>query len=700
MMTRADIEGRILDLCKYLFLTDVDLAAETLLLLANTGAQGPCGDSGEPDTPVNPDQTPREDSRSEASSAPPSTADCSSDSEISEQKSEKSDDPTQWNLIIPEPSRDVPVGNIVPRIPGRGRQAISTPATGRVSAPQRSWRLWAMRQLLGEPVGITDEELRLTLIATGWDLGAALRSMNDILNQARDRHRANASNRSPAEQQRDRLIGTDSLHHNRRLGIDFLYTRLVQVVRPDQRNMLTTLTLGQLLADHRFDVDEAVNAFLERLVSAEELERHQREERRLRMINPNQLHQDQRIARLMEIVGTDDYYAARGLLMTHGFDMLRAMDHWMRHGLAAQPIPPHEFNRRHFRSPHRPHTDTEDLWPNPRFIAGRLDDIDEDDLADADADYDDPSYPNRDGWFVHYPRMEGRVGVNIPTRLRNDYIRRGQFRVVQIRKVKRQDGSGIKDYFDYNESHHLEFLNTEASQWFRRTLGEKTKERGKLYQEDENGWIWWWHNERLWELIETHPELQNATTASDWQQAGLRWPMAIDTQRLQRDFNNHWVPQGHQSRDVRSLDAQRRRIPRLCEDFGYPYSPPHKKRGKSKKPGQSPPGSGDDDDPPKPPKKTPKSTPKDKGKKDKGKQKVSKVDDEEEPEGEEDDDGSPTKQPAKKSPASAKKGSASKRKRGVDDEDESDDYAGPSASASGGKRGGGPRRSDRNRRAK
>jgi hypothetical protein len=343
----------------------------------------------------------------------------SSDTEVSIVK-------TRWNLIIPEASRAVPVGNVVARRPGRGRQTLNTPATAsRISDQQRAWRLWAMRQLLGEPVGITDEELRLALIESRWDLGTTLQRMNEVLNQARYRHRTDALNRTPAEQQRDRLLGADSLHHNQRLGIDILYTCLVQVVRVDQRNILTTLTLGQLLADHSFDVDEAVNAFLERLLHSEEVEQHQRMERRLRTISPNQLHQGQRIARLMEIAGTDDYYATRELLMMHGYDMLRAMDHWMRHGLAAQPIPPGELARSLFRTPRRLHADTEDLWPHPRPMAGQLNEIDEDDLAYADADYGDPPYyPSRDGWLVRYPREEGRTGMNIPTRLRCDYIRR------------------------------------------------------------------------------------------------------------------------------------------------------------------------------------------------------------------------------------------------------------------------------------
>lgn len=621
-MTAADLEGETCDKRLRLWLTPI-LAAQTLVEM--TAVDTSNQNLAEGDEKVDPDLDPAEPSSSNTStgtglpagksgtpgrhstSLSPAGSMFNSRAEEGSDRTDKSDYPnqsdnTQWNAIIPEASRTVPVGNIVARRSGRGRQAFSTPASGRVPVQQRTWRLWAMRHLLGEPVGITDDELRNVLVASGWDLGMALRRMNNVLNQARHRHRTNAPNRGLAEQQRDRLLGADSLHHNRRLGIDFLYTRLFQVVRADQSHMLTTVTLGQLLADHRFDIDEAVNAFLERLLHQEDVEHHQRMERRLRMVQPNQLHQDQRVARVMEIAGTDDYYAVRGLLQTHGYDMLRAMDHWMRHGLATQPIPPSELNRSLFRTPRHPHTDTEDLWPHPRPLAGPLLNIDADDLADAGASYDDPSYPNRNGWFVRYPRAEARVGINIPTRRRADYIRRGEFRVVQIDRVKRKNESRIRDPFDYNNSDHVQHLNGQATQWFRRIQGDMTKERGVFYRDDENEWIWWWHNEQLWEMVEAHPELLDANTAADWQRAGLRWPMRTNTRVLARDYNHRWTQQTHlpgmngmarQERDVRSLDAQRRRIIDVCNDFGFPYSPPHPTLEATRKKPQCSPSSSD-----------------------------------------------------------------------------------------------------------
>lgn len=719
-MTAADVEGQYLSLRRFRLLTLI-LAAHTLLQMANASNQAPVGGSGSNITITQPVPPVEEEPESELSSAPESPADSHPESDP-ESEPDNPGEPaqantTRWNAIIPDASRNVPVGNIIARTPGRTRQAISTPTSNprTVGLKQQGYRVWAMRQLLGEPVGITDGDLHHALVASGWDLGTALRRMNDVLNQARRRHRTNAPGRSPAEQQRDRLLGADSLHHNRRLGINFLYTRLVQVVRADQVDMLTTLTLGQLLADHRFDVDEAVHAFLERILSDEETEHHQRLERRLRMINPNQMHLDQRIARFMEIAGSDDWYAVRALLATHGYDMQRAMDHWMRNGLASAPIPPSELTRTTFRTPRLPHTDTEDLWPHPRPLAGRLDNIDEDDLADAAMDYDDTSNPERNGWMVRYPRSEARVGINIPTRRRCDYVRRGEFTTAEVTRAETVRGSGIRHPFDYNQSNHVRHLNDTASQWFRRTTGQTSKKRGMFYQDDENDWIWWWHNERLWEVIEEHPELLDATSLEDWERLGIKWPIRIDKNQMTTDFNDRWVgtmnADGEQrsAREMRSLDAQRRRIIIVCEDFGLPYSPAHppgptKKQPPPPPPQYSPSGSSDEDgddgndndDDDQPPRKKRKPAASKSGKKDKkGKKKAADVNDQEEYESPSDnDDGGDSSgddQPVKTTRKGMKKGGTStKRKRGDDDE--------PTRGASGRKKASGSRgRSGRGR---
>jgi hypothetical protein len=326
----------------------------------------------------------------------------------------------------------------------------------------------------------------------------------------------------------------------------------------------------------------------------------------------------------------------------------------MRNGLAGQPIPPSELNRSMFRASSRPHTDNEDLWPHPRPIAGRLNDIDADDLADADADYGHPTYLRRFGWFVRYPRWEARMGVNIPSRRRCDYIRLGEFTVAQVNHAVKTDGSNIKERFDYNLTDHIKHLNSIAAQWFQRVPGEFSKVKGKQYQDDENEWIWWWHNERFWELIEEHPELLDATTAADWAQAGVRWPFPTDILRLMNDFNHRWTQQTHlpgmngeprQHRDYRSIEAQGKRIIAVCDDFGYVYSPPHVRKGRDKPQKWSPSGSSDDDsdgddndNEPKPPRKKPRITKKPKGKdrpkkaaKDgKGNLKTKQVDEEEE----------------------------------------------------------------------
>jgi hypothetical protein len=233
--------------------------------------------------------------------------------------------------------------------------------------------------------------------------------------------------------------------------------------------------------------------------------------------------------------------------------------------------------------------------------------------------------------------------------------------------IPQRDEKRVNDPFDYNDSHHVSRLNAIASQWFRKTLAKKAHERGSFLQDDENEWLWWWHNERYWELIEAHPQLRNVTTASDWQRAGLRWPMRIDIGRLTRDFNHRFTQQTHltgmngkprQERASRALNARRRRVPDICNDFGHPFSQPHPvKEPENTKAEHSPSVSddgddGDDNEPkvakPKTPKK-PKPPPKKTGKGEKGKKKANEdVDDEEEPDGGE-ADGESDDQPVRKS---------------------------------------------------
>jgi hypothetical protein len=514
-------------------------------------------------------------------------------------------DGTHWNQIIPRTSWAVPVGNS----PYSGSSALITPRPegATTTLEQQNHRVACLRNLLGEPSGVTNDELRAALEGTRWDMGSALRFMNHRFNAARRRQRASQPGRSSNQGGADRLLGADSLHHNRRRAIDALYQRLISA-QPAAGHQLTTLNVGVLLADNRFDLDNAVDAFRERQIHLQQFQDATRRLRRLRIQDPNQVHQDGRVALFMTIAGIDDYYAARVLFETHNWDMGRVMDQWMQHGLRWAPnaAPPNVRRRSTYQEPTLPHDDTENLWATGRPFGTVPPAPDAQDLLDAAEDYDQGTYAGRNGWFINFRRDPGvRVGVINPSRMGLLWIRRGDFKLLWYgdrapvedpRRPGQRLIHGGTEPFDWNNSFHVGDLGGRmTSQWFRRGTGTRTKVRGSSYQSDENEWLWNWHNDRLFEYMNARPEFwrhephpgTTGTWNGTWNEIrNQEWPTPIPypLQRLRRDFNHRFTNQVHltgmngqprQTRTANALDMQRRRVAAICEDFGFDPSPAH-----------------------------------------------------------------------------------------------------------------------------
>ncbi len=517
-------------------------------------------------------------------------------------------DGTNWNPIIPRSSWAVPVGNI----PYAGSPALVTPRPGdaTTTVDQQNHRIAALLNLLGEPSGVTSDELRAAMEGMRWDMGSALRFMNHRFNEARRREQANQPGRGSIELERDRLLGADSLHHNRRRAVDALYQRLISA-QPTARPQLTTLNVSVLLAENQFDLDEAVVAFHERQLHPQQFQDATRRLRRLRFQGPNQVHQDERIALFMTIAGIDDYYAAIVLFETHNWDMGRVMDQWMQHGLCSAPnaAPANVRRRSTYQAPTLVHEDTENLWAAGRPFGVAAPTPDAHDLLDAAEDYGQGSYAVRKGWFINFRRDPGvRVGVMNPSRMGFLWIRIGVFKqnfygdrapVEDPRRPLQRLTNGGTALFDWNNPFHVGDLGGRVtSQWFRRGPGTTTKAQGDPYQDDENEWLWYWHNDRLFEYMNAHPEFWNSEprlgTTGSWngtwvevrnQEWGRTVPYPI--QQLTRDFNHRFTTQTQlpgmngqprQTRTVNALDIQRKRITAICEDFGLEPNPAHPTR--------------------------------------------------------------------------------------------------------------------------
>jgi hypothetical protein len=521
-------------------------------------------------------------------------------------------DGTNWNAIVPRSSWAVPVGNI----PYTGSPALITPCPegATTSRDQQNHRVATLRNLLGEPSGVTTEEVRAALEGIRWDMGSALRFVNHRLNEARRRQQANEPGRSPDQLERDYLLGAESLHHNRRRAVNVLYQRLI-ASQPTARPQLTTLNVGVLLAENRFDLDEAAAAFRERQLHTSQFQEATRRLRRLRIPGPNQCHRDERVALFMTIAGIDDFYAARVLFETHNWDMGRIMDQWMQHGLRAAPnaAPANVRCRATYQAPTLAHDDTENLWAAGRPFGVAPPAPDTQDLLDAAEDYGQGSYMGRVGWFINFRRDPGvRVGVMNPSRMGLLWIRMGDFKLIWYgdRAPAEDPARPLQPLpkapsvpFDWNNPYHVGDLGgRKTAQWFRRNTGENVKVQGSQYQDDENEWLWEWHNDRLFDFIGAHPEFWNIEphrgTAGTWNGTwneirNLDWGRSVPypLQRLHRDFNHRFTTLTHlpgmngqprQSRTTNSLDMQRRRIPEICNDFGFDYAPAHPTRGPSK----------------------------------------------------------------------------------------------------------------------
>jgi hypothetical protein len=309
----------------------------------------------------------------------------------------------------------------------------------------------------------------------------------------------------------------------------------------------------------------------------------------------------------MTIAGIDDYYAALVLFQQHNWDMGPVMDQWMQHGLRSAPnaVPGNVRRRRTFQAPELLHDDRENLWATGRPFGTVAAAPDAQDLLDAAEDYRQGRYAHRNGWFINFRRDPAvHVGVMNPSRMGLLWIRQGAFKLIWYgdrapaedpARPRQALRGGQTETFDWNNPWHIAHLGGRASsQWFRRFLGETTRVPGDAYQDDENQWLWQWHNDRFFEYMQANPGLWDMVphpgTSGTWNGSWIwirqgYWDQVFDLPRLVRDFNNRFTQQIHlpgmngqprQARNDKSLDIQRRRIKEICDDFGFEYRPAHR----------------------------------------------------------------------------------------------------------------------------
>ena len=454
-------------------------------------------------------------------------------------------------------------------------------------------RIHGMRIRIGPYAGVTDDALRRILQAERWDLDNAFTRWRREREEARVRDAANQPGRSALQQARDWLLASRTRFQNHRRAVDLVYRNLNAEEEPNPQRRLSALRTGGLLRQSQWDVEAAVSLQAHREEDSEEMAEIDRDERRLRLPNPNQVHQDQRLAAFVEIAGTDDWVSLREVLEQHSWDLAAAVDLWITTGVPTKKPAKEETKRKDYQAPEHPHNETENLWPADRPTAGPLLGVDDADAAEARFDYGYGPHANRLGWMVNYDDTAATAGVNGPEKKRLDYIRDGRYTVIQFRNpIKEGTGTratkdkaavpAVYEDFDYLNTDHVSQLNRWRSQPPRRMENIRKKAPTQAFHPLELKWLYDWHNEIVQETLRREP---------NYREEGGKWPVKFDTRKLEKDFNKEFAGRtdlpntdgvARSERSKNSIDVRRKRIWELCNDLGITFSPAHGKKDKKK----------------------------------------------------------------------------------------------------------------------
>lgn len=458
-------------------------------------------------------------------------------------------------------------------------------------------RIDALRLRIGPWVGVNRGTLRDILQAEGWDFEQAIVRWKRDLAMRANHHTNNAAGRTYETVLEDRFLSAPSLHQNHRMAIDHVYANLslkLLSLTPAKRIRLSSLRCAMLLKEAAWDLEVAQGRCMEIVNDFEEREKFLRQDRRFRMVignEPNQLHKDQRIVFFMELAGTDDYTSAEDMVRTHGWDLGVVIDAWMRNGLPLVPYDRKLLSKQTFAAPQLLHDETDSLWPASRPSILNLSGVDQEDRDDYNLDYEQGAYINRTGWIINPDDTHPLIGLVQPEKMRVDLIRNGIFKVLRYNQKPTSKGTkrsaqcmaaarkAARQDFDWMDLTHINKLISWRRQPSRRISGQLKRLKAKGYHELEDQFIFDWHEK------ERDLALGLETVAS-YRARGGRWPLKYDVAKLFEAFNEEFEgrtdlpgtggePRSHRTRP--GLDARRKRIEAVCDTFGLPFCPPHKK---------------------------------------------------------------------------------------------------------------------------
>ena len=393
-----------------------------------------------------------------------------------------------------------------------------------------------------------------------------------------------------------------SIPESHRRATDLVYRYLSRSgLRP------TAAVVTEALRSADWMVDTAVEQACALLTHGTMRPEFELSERRLRIDTRTQYNRDRRIARFLQISGTNDLASVTALLENHNYDYSQAVEFWLKNGLPyvePQPIATETMSRRE-RLRARYHDGTQSWWDSDRPLSGPVTNITNDDLQDAMMDY---PRTTRAGWPIRFTGRQAMPGIEDPSQFIIEGIRKATGRSTRAKagqhdlnlpgELKAYEFGGVNEAgtgrkgkdnrqiqatqvpFDWDNSSHVSQLNKFRRQTFRRLEDDSFKQRIPVrYVPKELTWL----EGQIRDQVNEVNRRRDSARARGHPQPSTRYTR-IDlkslTERFNKEFANRTDVEGsigrpRPSRNTTGIKGLISHQESWCNEFGFKYSRPH-----------------------------------------------------------------------------------------------------------------------------
>ena len=299
----------------------------------------------------------------------------------------------------------------------------------------------------------------------------------------------------------------------------------------------------------------------------------------LRLRHPNEMQRDERLAEFISLASPDSWYSALRFLQRHNWDIVRAVDAWIRQGYLPFSLPskstagkkigqygmreivsnrPFDLNATAAgangttpigsNAPTLSNPDTPLLTssispydsPDDESVVSQYDYHFMESLSESESETPkkvEKSYgtdnKDRKGYVIDLDRRPAKRSCPDPSKLKIEWIKKSQYKCkwfpgsVEVggkrRKFRWNDDDRASNEgtveFDWNQERHISSLNRWREQELRRITGEATKKAAVAYNELEQHFLWnkyaIWTEEKFWKRAEQEPSRPGDTRVPD-----------------------------------------------------------------------------------------------------------------------------------------------------------------------------------------